>query len=134
MADPAQDLTAESDRLARRAVETGDGRYMRAAAVLADADPREYRRDWRAQAKRRRNAALRAMATQYFAALKDWPAAGEILRRFNLYADQRWTRDRHAMQCPVDIRDTLDGAIWELWSNIGTEILSQRQIHRILIT
>ncbi len=72
------------------------------------------------------------MAAQYFAASDDWPAAGEIARRLDYYADQRWTRDRHALACPTDILGTLDGAIWALWNDTGAEILSQRTIYRLL--
>lgn len=132
MADGRQDLAEESERLARLATETGDDRLMRAAALLADSDARDYRRDWRTKAKLTRNDAIREMSARYFADREPWQQAREIHRRLDYYAQRRWSRDRHALRCPADILDTLDGAIWALWSDTGAEIISQRTIYRLL--
>ena len=95
------DIAIEAERLAKLAAETGDARLWRAAAVLADADPRDYRREVAARGRRMRDDAIREMAGRFFPGLEPWPKAGEIARRMQHYATRGdWRDDQHAGTCP----------------------------------
>lgn len=128
MATTNLDISAEAERLARLAARTGDPRLARAAAVLAG-DRASHQG---ADRKRWRDKALRAVAAEYFPNLAPWPQANEISRQFSRYLDRRWCRDRHSATCPRDISEKLDGALWSLCADSGTNFLSARTIYRAL--
>ena len=98
MATAKIDISAEAERLARLAAETGDPRLARAAAVLAG-DRAGYEGGDR---KRQRDRELRAIAAKHFPNLAPWPQAKEISRQIDRYVRRRWCRDQHAATCPHD--------------------------------
>ncbi len=126
------DLAAEADRLARLAAESGDDRLRRAAALLADADARDYRRDWGGRGRRMRDDAIRAMAARFMSKESPSYQAAEIARRMTSYASRAWPRHQNAAGCPSDIEGRIEGALWAIWTAYKVEILSDRQLRRIL--
>ena len=122
------DIAAEAQKLARMAAATGDPRLARAAAVLAG-DRAGYEG---ADRKRWRNNALRAIAAEHFPNLAPWPQATEISRQIDRYVRRRWCRDQHAATCPRDIAGKLDGDLWALCVDCGTDFYSMRTVHRVL--
>ena len=117
----------------RLADETGDRRFLGAAAYLAGDNVRHALRDFDARRRARRDATLRAMAKTFFSDDARPRQAQEIARRMAWYAKEDWPGDRHAARCPNRIADTIDGELWHLWKASGEpEILSERQLRRIL--
>ena len=128
MATTNLDIAAEAARLGRLAAETGDPRLARAAAALAG----DRAGHGGADRKRWRDKALRAIAAKYFPNSAPWPQAGELSRQIDRYLDRRWCRDQHAATCPRDIAGKLDGEIWALCVDCGTNFYSVRTVHRAL--
>lgn len=114
------DLKAVSGCLARAGLRTGEARYMTAAAFLADESARDLHRDQAARIRRRRNELICELANRYFPNEKPWRQANRLFLRFRDFRI-RWVHEQHRFECPTDIRKTIDGAIWELWSEVGDD-------------
>ena len=130
--DRPPDIAAEAERLVKLAVETGDDRLLRAAAVLADANASDFRRDWGGRGRRMRDDAIRDVAVRFMPEESTSYQAATIARRMASYASRAWLRHRNATTCPAAIDGAIEGALWAIWTAYKVETLSDRQLRRIL--
>ena len=81
-----------------------------------------------------RNAALRKTKGQFYKELSDRQAAVQLVADLRRYqASPTYRRDRHSVAMPAAIRDTKQGAFWDLLRRFG-ELPDTERVRQIFRT
>jgi hypothetical protein len=87
---------------------------------------------WREEAIRRRDAALRELASCYFGGLSASAKAREVERLARRYAASAWRFDRNREEMPADYAGKAQQWVWLAFKSGAPMPLGQRQLRQIL--